>query len=53
MKFPKIDVSSLPDLDTLTGAFGSLKHAQSALMDDTLVILMTYIYDAFDPRGLV
>ncbi len=52
MNLPKIDLAALPDLDTLTGAFGSLMHAPSALTsDDSLLILMTYLYDLFDPSN--
>lgn len=53
MNLPKIDISSLPDLDTLTGLFGSLVHAarvQSS--DDTLVILMTFLYEINPTRGM-
>lgn len=45
MQLPKIDLSALPDLDSLVGMFGSL--AQSAPgHDDSVVILATYLYDA-------
>lgn len=44
MNLPKLDLSSLPDLDTLTGLFGTLR--QSPGHDDTIVILATFIYDA-------
>lgn len=47
MNLPQIDISSLPDLDVLTGVFGSLNHpGQALLSDDTVVILMVYIYDS-------
>jgi len=49
MNLPKLDVFTLPDLDTLTGVFGSLAHPAQALQsDDTLVILMVYIYDIIE-----
>ena len=51
MNLPKIDIASLPDLDLLTGLFGSLVDAarvQSS--DDTLVILMTFLYE-LNPTG--
>lgn len=51
MNLPKIDIASLPDLDLLTGLFGSLADAarvQSS--DDTLVILMTFLYE-LNPTG--
>ena len=45
MQLPKIDLSALPDLDTLTGLFGSLM-ADMPGHDDTVVILATFTYDA-------
>ncbi len=46
MNLPKIDVSALPDLDTLTGVFGSMLHPAQALQsDDTLIILMVFVHD--------
>lgn len=53
MNLPKIDLSSLPDLDTLTGVFGSmLNPMQAGASDDTIVILMTWIYEIIDPSTL-
>ena len=50
MKLPKIDISALPDLETLTGVFGSLAHpAQSLQSDDSIVILMVFVYDMMIP----
>jgi hypothetical protein len=50
MNLPKIDVTALPDLDVLTGVFGSLHHQfASATSDDTIVILMTFLYEALNP----
>ena len=46
MQLPKIDLSLLPDLDTLTGMFGSLAHSAPG-HDDSVVIMATYLYDAF------
>lgn len=45
MQLPKIDLSILPDLDTLTGMFGSLVQSAPG-HDDSVIILATYIYDA-------
>ena len=43
MNLPKIDISNLPDLDVLTGVFGSLAHpAQS---NDTFIMMMAFVYD--------
>lgn len=49
MKLPSIDLSALPDLDTLTGVFGSLANPLRITdSDDTLVIIMTYVYDVLN-----
>jgi hypothetical protein len=46
MNLPKIDLSNLPDLDSLTGAFGSLADfARVQSSDDSIVILMTFLYE--------
>ena len=42
MKFPEIDLGSLPDLDATTGLFGSVSSAGT---DDTVVAIMVYVYD--------
>lgn len=50
MKLPQIDLSALPDLDVLTGVFGSLSHpAQALLSDDSIIDLMVFIYDTLYP----
>jgi hypothetical protein len=54
MNLPKIDLSSLPDLDTLTGLFGSLIHAtQATYSDDSIISMMTYLYEVAPPQGLL
>ncbi|MEY4056385.1 MAG: hypothetical protein RL519_1720 [Pseudomonadota bacterium] len=46
MNLPKIDISALPDLDVLTGVFGSLAHpAQGLQSNDTLIMMMSFVYD--------
>jgi hypothetical protein len=46
MNLPKIDLSALPDLDQLTGVFGSLVDtARVQSSDDTIIILMTFLYE--------
>jgi hypothetical protein len=46
MNLPKIDLSALPDLDTLTGVFGSQINPMQALQsDDTIIVMMVYVYD--------
>ena len=50
MNLPKIDISALPDLDVLTGVFGSLHHkVLSGGSDDFIVILMTFLYEILEP----
>ena len=50
MNLPKIDVSALPDLDTLTGVFGSLANPAQALQsDDSVVIIMVFVYEILVP----
>lgn len=48
MKFPKIDLSSLPDLDTLTSVFGSLRGPGS---DDSIIVLAAIVYESAPPGG--
>lgn len=50
MKLPKIDLASLPDLHTLTGMFGSLVE-RSPGHDDTIIVLMTIVYETQPPGG--
>lgn len=46
MNLPKIDLSALPDLDTLTGVFGSLaRPAQALASDDSVVVVMVFVYE--------
>ena len=49
MDLPKIDLTSLPDLATLTGVFGSIRHPPNP--DDSIVVLMTYIFEILPPAG--
>lgn len=49
MNLPKIDISSLPNLDTLTGMFGSLSHyARVSESDDTIIVMMVFVYDVIN-----
>ncbi len=52
MNLPQIDLSNLPDLDTLTGLFGSASLGTVG-SDDRIVILMTYLYSISPQSGLV
>jgi hypothetical protein len=50
MNLPKIDISTLPDLDKLTGVFGSLANPFRVMeSDDTAVIIMVFVYDIIHP----
>jgi hypothetical protein len=50
MNLPKIDISALPDLDTLTGVFGSLVHPARAIeSDDSVIIIMVFVYEVLVP----
>ena len=51
MDLPIIDLSSLPDLQTLTGVFGSLLDAARGQgSDDRIIALMTWLYDVSPPK---
>jgi hypothetical protein len=45
MNLPKIDLASLPDLDQLTGLFGSMADLSRVQSDDSIVVLMVLVYD--------
>jgi len=52
MNLPKIDLSILSDLPTLTAMFGHITVTRPGPgHDDAIVILATFIYDA-NPPGL-
>jgi hypothetical protein len=51
MEFPIIDLAALPDLDTLTGVFGSLSNPLQALQsDDTIIVMMVYVYNVIKKK---
>lgn len=45
MNLPKIDLASLPGLDTMQGLFGSISDIANASVDDRIVVLMVYLYE--------
>lgn len=46
MDLPKLDISALPNLDTLTGLFGSLADAGGLQrQDDSVMVLITFLYE--------
>ena len=51
MFLPKLALSALPDLSTLTGLFGSLADGRLHAHDDSIVILATFLYEAHPPGG--
>lgn len=53
MNLPSIDISSLPDLGSMTGMFGSLSDVATAFTDDRIIAIMVYIYETIppDPQG--
>lgn len=54
MNLPKIDLAALPDLHSLVGMFGSLVHPLHAQSnDDTVILLMTYLYEIIEPQNLI
>lgn len=49
MNLPTIDISTLPDLDKLTGVFGSFAHPlQAMLSDDSIIFIMAFIYEVLE-----
>jgi hypothetical protein len=48
MKLPKIDLANLPDLDTLTGFFGSMRNPGH---EDSIIVIATVVYDSNPPGG--
>ncbi|MFZ9395075.1 MAG: hypothetical protein ACO25F_03320 [Erythrobacter sp.] len=52
MNFPKIDLGSIPGLETASALFGSVGEA-AARYDDRVVAIMVYVYDTAPPDRLV
>lgn len=53
MNLPKIELSTLPDLETLTGLFGSVADAaRMTASDDTIVVLMAFLYQVRPTGGI-
>lgn len=49
MKLPKIELDKLPDLETLTGVFGTTPTGPGH--DDTIIMLATLVFDSAPPSG--
>jgi hypothetical protein len=52
MNLPQIELDSIPGLDVATGVFGSISDA-SATYNDSVVVIMVYIYDTIPPDSLL
>lgn len=48
VKMPKIDLASIPGLETAQALFGAISD-QVATYDDSIVSLMVYVYDTAPP----
>lgn len=49
MNLPTIDISNLPDLDKLTGVFGSFAHPLQAMSsDDSIIFIMAFLYEVLE-----
>lgn len=52
MNLPIIEIASLPDLETLTGMFGSLAHPGNHFaIDDSFIDVMVYVYEVIIANG--
>jgi hypothetical protein len=51
MNLPIIEIASLPDLDTLTGIFGSLADPGNLRVDDSFIDVMVYVYEIIISNG--
>ncbi|MBS0480639.1 MAG: hypothetical protein JSR96_00500 [Proteobacteria bacterium] len=50
MHLPIIELASLPDLNTLTGIFGSLATpAQATATDNSVIAVMVFVYSVMNP----
>jgi len=45
MNLPQIDIAALPNLEVMTGMFGSLAHKAALVSGDATVIVITFLYD--------
>lgn len=47
MDLPVIDAVNLPDLPDAVGVFGSRQQPVQAGSDDTVIVLMVFLYDIY------
>tara|TARA_B100000678_G_scaffold136453_2_gene114128 strand:- start:1677 stop:1838 length:162 start_codon:yes stop_codon:yes gene_type:complete len=53
MDLPKLNLDILPNLADAPGIIGSLSDLATATVDDRLVYLMVYLYEAYPPLTLI
>ena len=53
MSLPRIDLDLLPDLDAVSGVFGSLSDFATASVDDRMLVIMVYLYETMPPERLI
>ncbi|WP_199800096.1 hypothetical protein [Qipengyuania aquimaris] len=51
MELPKIDISNLPGLDTVTGLFGSFSADGGPTVDDRVIVIMVYVYETVETQA--
>ena len=49
MNLPQIDASALPNLEVMTGVFGSVAHKATMVAGDEVVVIITFLYDVLNP----
>lgn len=50
MKLPKLDLSSLPDLNTISAMFGAVRNPNPG-HDDSIVVIATVVFESSPPGG--
>lgn len=51
MDGPKIELTSLPGLESGQGLFGSLVQRSGPIYNETIVDIMVYLYDVLPPEN--
>ncbi|WP_156423904.1 hypothetical protein [Erythrobacter sp. YT30] len=51
MNGAKIELTSLPGLETSQGLFGSLVQQSGPIYNETIVDIMVYLYDVLPPEA--
>lgn len=53
MNFPQINLDQIPMLEGAQALFGSVLQAGGGPIDDRIVEIMAYLYDAMPPEALL